>query len=128
MLACKTDFSYSSHHRAKTIVHHKFFCKHNFSDQTGTSWITASGTQKHSYQVGIPRTQSSSPKSWQGSVLKIIFSLEYAGFEQLCPAELTLPCVADCSSLYKIYFFFLKWNFVTEISENKETTLETLLR
>ena len=54
------------------------------------------------------------PRAGQGSVLKIIFSLEYAGFEQLCPAELTLPCMADCSSLYKIYFFFLYCNNLSE--------------
>ena len=64
VLACMTDFSYSSPHRAKTNVYHKSFCEHNLSDQTGTSWITASDTQKHCFQVSIPRTQSSSPKSW----------------------------------------------------------------
>lgn len=64
VLACMTDFSYPSPHRAETNVHHKSFCEHNLSDQTGTSWITASDTHKHRFQVSIPRTQSSSPKSW----------------------------------------------------------------
>lgn len=49
------------------------------------------------------------PRAGQGSVLKIIFSREYAGCEQLCPSVLTLPCMADCS-LYKIYFLFLYCN------------------
>lgn len=62
--ACMTDLSNSSPHRAKTNVHHKSFCEHNLSDQTGTSWITASDTQKHCFQISTPRTQSSSPKSW----------------------------------------------------------------
>ena len=54
------------------------------------------------------------PKAGQGSVLKTVFSWEDAGFEQFCPSELTLPCMADCSSLYGICFFFLYCSNLSE--------------